>query len=198
MGKIADILAETFESHHCLTGCLRNLPDCPGGAHREAATATDTRCQVDMGPAAGYGYGLSRACFGTLPTAGTESGCYRDQSYLLHVLPSEHGGVSHRSCLPQQVVPPVGRPPLVRTAGVEINLVSRPPPQSGHAPGSSSGPYSRTSQTFPHFSHLYSYMATCSPFCTELISLPIPHTTPRSRIRRRGGLPAPACGSRLR
>jgi len=64
--------------------------------------------------------------------------CSIAHSSLLQTPSVEHGGVSQRSVLPQQVVPLIEESSALTIAGAEINLVSLMLPQFEHAIGASS------------------------------------------------------------
>jgi len=112
------------------------------------------------------------------------SGELRSYPSLLQVPSVEHGGVSHRSSRPQQVVPLGEEFPIIIEAGEEINLRSLVEPQFAHTGGSSSfSPLWRISETLPQSSHRYSYIGMVlhhslrksqshsSPLCSHRVSV---------------------------
>jgi hypothetical protein len=71
----------------------------------------------------------------------------------------EQGGLSHRSVLPQQVVPLGWESPIITAAGAESNFCNFSEPQFGQVMASSgSNPFWKNSIILPHSSQRYSYI----------------------------------------
>jgi hypothetical protein len=87
--------------------------------------------------------------------------------------------VEHRSSRPQHVVPLGEEPPITMEPGKEINLCILVEPQSGQTGGSSCLKLlCKISDTFPQFSHRYSYMGIShspdKPLCVGAIHVEHP------------------------